>query len=680
MSSMKVLSILSLLCLTVNAVAQLASDVASSHLKPVPVAGGFESIGPVAKNLWPFNALDVQNGKFGGHVLYVTSFNSAGHGQLIRLDYLHHRTKSWILPVGIGSWGIVQGKDGNLYLGSYNGGELLCFDPRKEQWLPLPQASDEFRKREFIICDLVEAPNGDIYYGTYPGAHLVRYSKKTHTVTDLGRAADESYLRHLAVTPDGLVLCAVGTRHSRIRVFDPKSGLFRDLDPSQAETSGVPNQLIVQTKNLVVTTSDHAGIKLFVYDLRTLKLDHTIALPNVESVMPAGQDDVVYEKSGALSSLDFNTQKSRLLRDTVPDVLHGVWYPTANGGLVGLRVQSYVYVHRNMHNMEQQRIGVEGLGQDVLWLRSAPNGAIFGGPALGQTMFSYSPTAQRLTSYDQVIDQGGEIYYAIPHLGKLYTISYIEATLAVYDPTQRWRQGSDPTSNPRTILHIPEQQYRPVGGIHLGPQGKLFVGSQPDYGLLGGALSAFDPQTGDIQVHRNIIPQEEVGAVAADDRFVYAGTDPFGGGGSAPEATQAHFIVWDPVAQKVVFNHPLDDKKGIAAIATVNGHAYFVDHKELMDYDREHHTLSSAYSFTEDRAVPLESLQAAQDGTLWGILGRQLARIDPAGKEVTFFPETVGRATSGLTIGSDGTVYFGHGTDIWTYHPPHPSPPASFEQ
>src|SRR5665213_15362 len=128
--------------------------VRSSILSPQAAASGFSKIGPVSTNLWTFNAIDVYDPSLRRDVFYITSFNSAGNGQLIRLDYRNNNAKAWTMPVGIGSWGIIKGQDGNIYLGSYNEGQLLCFNPRTEKWIPLPQAPEAFRKKESIIADV----------------------------------------------------------------------------------------------------------------------------------------------------------------------------------------------------------------------------------------------------------------------------------------------------------------------------------------------------------------------------------------------------------------------------------------------------------------------------------------------------------------------------------------------
>jgi outer membrane protein assembly factor BamB len=208
----------------------------------------------------------------------------------------------------------------------------------------------------------------------------------------------------------------------------------------------------------------------------------------------------------------------------------------------------------------------------------------------------------------------------------------------------------------------------------------MYIGTQPDYGLVGGALSVFDPATGKLEVYRNIIPNEEIGAIATDDRYVYGEADSGGGAGSQPIATGVHFFVWDPQLQKIVFDHVFPNGSNFGAIAAVRGHAYFVMRDELIDYDSAAHTLKSDYHFDRRRTIPPESLKAAKDGTLYGIFGNELGHFDPSAGKVEFFSDTAGHATSGLAIAADGTVYFGSGTNVWIYHPKNPSPPVGFGQ
>jgi len=650
-------------------------QVRTSRLQTSAAAPGFGKVGPMAKNLWLFNALNVPE-EASGSVFYLTTFNSAGLGQLIRLDASIHQAKSWTIPVGIGSWGIVRGRDGNLYLGSYNGGTLMCFDPRKERWIALAQMSEDYRKKEFIITSLVQTPNNNIYYGTYPGCRLVRCDLDKGVLEDVGSPApEENYLRALETTAAGVVLCGVATQRARTVAYLPKTQTFKTLTPEEFQKPGFSPPMV--TANYIAEAS--AG-KIITYNARTLDLSRVYDSPDENNSFTPYEDDLLLYQQGREGIYLFdlrNGKKSEFRRTPLPPAT-GRTYMTKAKEALYMRVQSYTVIGPRTSSYEWKRIPVDGLGQGIFWLNTFSDGRIFGGPELGQTLFAWDPKSERLDSYDQVIDYSGEIYYAIPYRGKLYTISYIKAILAVFDPARPWKQGSGKDSNPRTILHIPDAQYRPVGGIHLGPGGKMYIGTQPNYGMLGGALSVFDPETEGIEVHRHIIPDQQITAVATDAKWVYAASSPGGGGGAKPRGRAGHFFVWDPTAKKIVYDLELEPGRGISAMTRVNGCVYFALGHAFSEYNHTTGKLRTVAELEKPARIPNQSLRACQDGTLWAILSGQLARIDPRANRIEFLKETAGHAQDGLTVGVDGTVYFGAGTDMWIHKPERPSPLATF--
>jgi hypothetical protein len=663
--------------------------IESSTAREETISPRLEMVRNASTNLWTFNALDSYDPALHSEVFYITSFVMGGNppqtGQLIELDYRRNRAVAWTIPAGIGSWGIIKGQDGNLYMGSYNGGKLMCFDPRTKIWLPMPQATPEFRRQNSIITDLVQAPDGRIYFGTFPGAHLARYDPHTKTVEDLGNVADEKYVRWLAVTHDGIILCGVGPQHARVIAYDPRTRSFRTLTPIEDQTPGVFSKPLA-SNHYVIEAQHSPGDKLLVYDPLTLKLLRVYGVPSlnngsgnqsiftlVDSTHVLYQDDEL-----RLMQLDVATGARSVVFANPGTAANNRWYFDREGNILGLLAQSYIYLDRETGKVAHVPIPIRHPAQDILWLNTAPDGTIYGGPPLGQNMFSFNPKNHRLTSFDQVIDRTGEIYYGIPYDGKIYNISYAEGILSVFDPLRPWDPGLRSTSNPRTILFLGDNQYRPVGGIHLGPGHRMYIGTQPDYGLLGGALSIFNPATESIETLRNIIPGEEISAVAADDRYVYCEADPSGGGGAVPTAAEVHFFVWDPASHRIVFDQVLPKDDGFHSIATVNGHAYFVTGSTVMDYDAARRSLSTLLRLDHPVTVPPESLKAAKDGTIFGIFGNQLGRIQPSVRTVQLYPETAGRATSGVAIGLDGTIYFGSSTDLGIYDPQSSSGPAAF--
>jgi hypothetical protein len=561
----------------------------------------------------------------------------------------------------------------------------MCFDPRTKTWLPMPQASAEFRRQNPIITDLVQAPDGRVYFGTFPAAHLARYDPHTKTVVDLGKVADEKYVRWLAVTHDGIILCGVGPQHARVIAYDPRTRSFRTLTPKEDQTLGAFSKPLASDR-YVIEAQHSPGGKVLVYDPATLKLLHVYRVPlrnngsgNQSIFTLVDPTHVLYQDNKLrLMQLDAATGARSVVFADPGTAANNRWYFDREGNVLGLLVQSYVYLDRPTGKVSHQPIPIWHPAQDILWLNTAPDGTIYGGPPFGQNMFSFDPKNDRLTSYDQVVDRTGEIYYGIPYDGNIYNISYAEGILSVFDPHRPWDPGLRSTSNPRTILFLGDDQYRPVGGIHLGPGNRMYIGTQPDYGLLGGALSIFDPATGSIETLRNIIPGEEISAIATDDQYVYCEADPSGGMGAVPTAAQVHFFVWDPASRRIVFDQALPKDGDFNSIATVNGHAYFVTGSAVMDYDAARRSLTTLLRLDHLVTVQPESLKAAKDGTIFGIFGHQLGRIQPAARRLQLFPKTAGRATSGLAIGLDGTIYFGSYTDLGIYHPQSPSGPVAF--
>lgn len=663
--------------------------VTMKTVKAEPLAPRLSIVRNASTNLWTFNAIDSYDPAWHAEVFYITSFviggNPPHNGQLIELDYRHDRARAWTIPAGIGSWPIIKGQDGNLYMGSYFEGKLLCFNPRTKEWITLPQASAAFRDQNSIITDMVQAPDGDIYYGTYPGAHLVRYDARKHTVVDLGKVADEKYVRWMAVTPSGIVLCGVGPKRARVVAYDPLTRVFRTITPVSDQTPGAFSKPLA-SRQYVIECQHSPGGKILVYDPVTLKFlrEYRVPLKNngsgnqsiftlVDSTHVLYQDDDL-----RLMQLNVANGDRSVVFAHPGTAANNRWYFDSSRNLLGLLVQDYVYLNRATGKVTQEPIPIPHPVQNALWLNTAPDGTIYGGAQFSQTMFAYSPPQHQLISYDQVVDRTGEIYYGTPYAGKIYSISYAEAALSVFDPHKDWNPGEKVGSNPRTILFMGDNQYRAIGGIHLGPGNNLYIGTQPDYGLLGGALSIFDPTTEKIEILRNIIPDEEIGAIATGPRYVYCEADPGGGMGSTPKASHVHFFVWDPQQHRIVFDRTFPKDDGFNSIAVVHGHAYFVAGDTIMDYDANHSTLSPLLHLDPTKAVPPESLKAAADGTIFGIFGDELGRLIPAKHALHLFSETAGHATSGLAIGTDGAVYFGSYADLGIYHPASPSAPAAF--
>src|SRR5699024_6222583 len=101
------------------------------------------------------------------------------------------------------------------------------------------------------------------------------------------------------------------------------------------------------------------------------------------------------------------------------------------------------------------------------------------------------------------------------------------------------------------------------GVVSIGD--RVALGTVPDYGELGGALTLLDTTTGEFEFHRNVVPDQSVISLAYADGLIYGGTSINGRLSSDPTADAAHLFVWDVAAQEVLYSEALTDQAGYLA-------------------------------------------------------------------------------------------------------------------
>src|SRR5690606_28213253 len=108
-----------------------------------------------------------------------------------------------------------------------------------------------------------------------------------------------------------------------------------------------------------------------------------------------------------------------------------------------------------------------------------------------------------------------------------------------------WQAGT----NPGTPVAIGNSQDRPVA---LTPAGDLTaIGSVPDYGHLGGALTLLNRTTGETTSYRNVVQDQSIVTLLHRDGKIYGGSAIWGGLGIDPTATEAELFVFDLATRTV---------------------------------------------------------------------------------------------------------------------------------
>jgi hypothetical protein len=277
----------------------------------------------------------------------------------------------------------------------------------------------------------------------------------------------------------------------------------------------------------------------------------------------------------------------------------------------------------------------------VFSLGTGPDGCIYGGSVSLLHLFKYDPGTDVLADLGFPYPGGGGEFYSLhTHGERLYMAAYSSAVLGTYQPSEPWDPGTDVESNPRRIGPTGGEQNRPHA-LTSAADGRVFIGSEPDYGEHGGALSIYDPVTDSFEVHRHIVPNQTVLSLTAsrDGWTVYGGSSIRGGTGTEPLVRRAHFFAWDVrKGEKVVDIVPVVGADHITALAT------------------------------------------APDGKIYGCAGSTLFVFDPETGEIIHKQSAQEGQIIGMVVGEDGLIYGRGRTAIFRMKPlPGPGEMVRFE-
>ena len=141
-------------------------------------------------------------------------------------------------------------------------------------------------------------------------------------------------------------------------------------------------------------------------------------------------------------------------------------------------------------------------------------------------IFSFDPATRQLADLGRVGWDGGEIYDVIGYKDKVYMGSYGGGYWAVYDPQKPWdphpeAEGISPTANPRNFGQLGQDMNRPFE-YAIGPDERIYIACRANYGIPGGGMARFDPESEDMHVFRD--EEQSIQSITADHRFVYGVT------------------------------------------------------------------------------------------------------------------------------------------------------------
>lgn len=591
-----------------------------SPLAAGPSAGGFESLGVPVRVGGLMGCLVGPNGR-GGEALYFNFNQLSGKLFLVQVDPDTGEARQFNAPEGPGAWAFIAGPDEKIYLGTWSGALILRFDPRQpERGIEVvgkPSATEDY------LWQFDLGKDGKLYACTYPQAKLVSYDPKTGAMEDLGRMhPTEMYARSLAVGPNGKVYVGIGTEKGDLVVFDPATKQQRSLLPPGLRGA--------------------AGWKTVGVSRRS--------------------DGNVYAEFGTnLMRLDDETvTRVATAPDKAPLKLRDGRMVTAfeRGHFTLMDPKSGQSVERTFN--------YAGAGDHIFTLGVGPSNCVYGSTAMPLEVFRYDPVANRSEHLGHL--PGGEVYSMIEQERKLYLCYYGGSVMNLYDPAKPfWKSGTSADCNPISFGGVGDGHLRPRAMIR-GPDGLIYIGSEPPYGELGGALGVWDPrQNRTVENYRHVVTNQSIVSLAWEPKsgLIFGGSGNYGGGGTRPVEKEAKFFAFDPRLKRKIFELALaPGARNYPATIAADGKVFTTAGDKLFVFDPATRAVTKTITLP-DRQLEI-SLGQHRSGLLVGLTTRAVYGVDPAEGEIAWTAAPPVRVSCGFAL-LDDAVYFGSEATLWRY-------------
>ncbi|MEF2244652.1 carbohydrate binding domain-containing protein [Paenibacillus sp. IITD108] len=529
------------------------------------------------------------------------------------------------------AWGVTVATDGKAYMGSTPNGTLFQFDPVTDELKTLgkPVPNDT------VIWVLESGDNGKIYGGTGYSQSIFEYDPNATTgngmkiLKSFGGVKPDQHIRSLAYDPVNKVLYAGAADVAKLYRIDTVTGNSTLIPiPNSSGKTSVYDLEFAGGKLFVRVD---AGPLMYVYDPAADQWDmQGNNQYNARGFSPVSPDNRVFytfpvaNQDGTtqfkLYQYNVNTNAYGPIDVNVKGVAVAYGYveledPDFPGvslvGMAGNNGMSFWYNLQN-GNVKTLELPLPSQFAEIHNIGKGLDGNILtSGFISGGGLGIYSPD----TDTTELKPLLGQVEGYANLNGKTYFGIYPNAVLFEYDSAQEWnRTDSSKPMNPLRIGPLGLEQDRPIAMVGVESVNKLFIGTYPKAGQIGGALSIFDPVTRTFDVKRNIVQDHSINTMVYKDGLLYMGTGAMNGG-------SAQLAVYDIATNQIVSSHvPVAGKKAIA------------------------------------------SLMWGPDGNIWGMALGTLFIFDPVTKTVIYqddiFPTAdYSHSNARLQVGKDNNVY-----------------------
>ncbi len=591
----------------------------------------------------------------------ITSSSETQPMNLVFVDRKAEQSSTAQAPSGTGAWALAQLPNPSLLaVGTHPGGKVMVFDMNKWAFTATAQFPGES-----YVWNFAPGKDGRFYFGTYPGGKLGAFDpagltgdSPALTVGDCGAPLPPNlYLRLVSTLPDGRILCSMGMQQPGVRIYDPATQKFSEPPEAMAGvTTGVLwnnyflagdkvfNAALAQDTPPFPTPPADKGRWMVAEEVTTA---NTLFLRQGNALWRLDRD-----KTELAPVFDFDLRGGRLMA------------ASRDGGVYGVRGNFYFYIEPGAIKLERKPLKTAPPTRPAQFLAADDTSRLWGGPPSGQTLFMMDRNTGAEMNTDIVVDSGGQVC-GMAFIGEIgYGVSYSNGDIFKIDPNAPWYQYD--RKNPVVIDSLGRRGYiRPVAGVRLGPDSKLYSGWMAKYGIYGGAVAVTDPVSGATNLIENPFGRQTVSGLAVDDAYLYVGTSLEANGLPVKTGEPPQFGVMGVEARQPVLNQPFEGATTVDRF-TCNSAAQrvaFAVDGALRVFNVETMKVTPPFDPAPPR-VTSSAIASVGDAFVYYGSDRQVIRLNPATGAFTMLlelPQAVGAFTGAIR----GDLYAACGVDVY---------------
>ncbi|MCA1041806.1 hypothetical protein LCM00_20115 [Bacillus infantis] len=448
-------------------------------------------------------------------------------------------------------WGMVIGSDGNVYFAGTQNGILyryLVKEQRIEQLGKNP--SDNW------VWQLEASHDGVIYGATYPNAKVFKFDIASGEFTDLGTFYDgQQYARGLGITNENLYVGTGTTAY--LMKMNLETGERTEITTPITGTSTQISNIWEYGSNIFVAY----GTSMVTIDKTTGEVKKTMGWQDenafdglISPPSPYNENLIYYinKNTQQLWTYDMRTHETSKVEPAIQLPASPAkairWIKDENGKDV------LAILH---HQIEYSLFDPAEKTLEVKYPEVDMQGLLMQSLEIGEDQRIYMGGYQgSFGIFDTSIDKF-TLHERDPHQiegigflnGDVYLGTYGGARIFKFDPDLpfKYSNGSN-GDNPEMVYDMGDDQSRPF--TFTSGDNKLFTGTIPDYGKLGGAFTIYDSVNQEWKTIRNIIKNQAIIGLAYQNGVVFGGSTISGGLGIEPTETTAKMFQYDVKTEK----------------------------------------------------------------------------------------------------------------------------------